>query len=359
MRIGDEKMSWEIEMALCVLVTLALIPATAYALSLVDLFFTRLESGNIKYIFLGETLLKIIADVRGKRMDGHKLVAGEERRSWWNRKFGIYLVGIPFLTSVKKFTIKRRKEHEDTSNKPMTEWIRDLGELEVDSLRAAFPRPFLLEKVELGDRQTVNLLVVGKFVVVDAYIPIVELKGEFFELTSSTLKGAVVDILKDQKSMNDFNSAPKGEGGILEILTTPTGTFNQALEKRVGLHLVGITIPEWSPSETKVREAMSLEFIAEKERGALNIAAQAYKEQLGTRTEADANRVRELGIAQGSQIREKAASIASLRGTPDVATQALAEVLVMEAATSESSKITTLVKGGNTPTVIPIGGEKK
>lgn len=335
-------------------------PLLAYYLAMINVCFTFLESGNIKYIYRGDTLKKILADVKGKKIssDGHTLVDvdGTEEKHLWEKWFGVYWIGLWPFASVKRFKIKRRKEEEDTSGKPKTAWIRTLDTIEVDSLRAAFPRPFLMEKVELGDRQTVDILLVGKFHVVDAYIPVPELKGEFFELTSSTLRGAVIDRLELIPDMDEFIKANKGEGegAILEHLTKPDGPFNTTLAKRVGLHLVGITIPEWDPSDTKVRDAMSKKFIAEKEGEATEATAKAYARSLGLSTTADAARIRDLGIARGGQIKEAVAAFGSGGGDKTIALRAAADVLEMEAATSETSKIETLVQGGGTPPVLPI-----
>src|SRR3989344_4809477 len=136
------------------IIILILLPFAFYSLAKDDWFFTLLESGNIKYIYFGDTLRRIIADVRGKKLDGHQLVDGEEERSFVEKTFRLYWVGVPLIASVKRFTIKPRKEWEETAGKAPTEWIRDFPAREVTSLRYAFPRPYLLMEVELGDRQT-------------------------------------------------------------------------------------------------------------------------------------------------------------------------------------------------------------
>ena len=345
---------------LTVAIIIALIPFAAYSLAKEDLFFTLLESGNIKYIYRGDTLWKIIADVAGKKIVGYKLedlALGEVvEKTWLQKRFGMYWIGIPPFASVKRFKIKRKKELEETAGKKPTEWIRDLGELEVSSLRYAFPRPLLLEKVELkGDRQTVDLLVVCKFVTVDAYLPVVELKGDFFELAISILRGSIIDIIKDQGDIQNFLAAPKGEGGILEPLTERDSTVNKPLGKRVGLRLVGIVIPDWEPSDPKTREAMSEKFLAEKRREAVLVEADAHQQQLAIRVKADAEAAERMAVARGVRIRETVAQLAGTTASPDVVVQATARILQAEALPN----LTTLVENGSAQPVVPVGRDKE
>ena len=351
-----------IELIMFMIVMLILTPFTAFTLIkfVVKKWFTPLETGNIKHIYRGDTLRKIIADVRGKKLVGHKLVPGTEEKTWYN-KLGLYWMGIsiPGISevTVKKFKIEKKKEEEKTEGKESTEWIKDLGSAEVDSLRATFPRPFLLTNVELGDRQTVTLLVVTMLDVVDADIPVPRLKGDFFGNTSSTLRAAINDILKSIPSMEDFVKAPKGEGGILsELENSATGTisnFNQKLEKQVGLHLVGAAISEWDPSDEKIREAMNLKFIAEKQQETEIIAAETYKKQLGITNEADALAAERLAKARGIRVKETLEALASKGANAESLVQAAAKILQAESLVN----LTTYVEGGGASAVVPIGGK--
>ena len=347
-------MNSSMEVLIYVITLLILFPFTAFALAKLDLFWTLVESGNIKYIYHGDTLWKVIADVDGKKIQGYELVdlnLGEEVKKPW---FGMYWIGFPPFVSIKKFTIKLRKEYEETAGKRPEEWIRDLGQREVNSLRYAFPRPFLLQKVELSeDRQIVDLLVVCKFLVVNAYLPVAELKGDFFELTGSILKGAITDIIKEQKNIQTFLTVPKGEGGILEPLTDKDSLLNKALRKRTGLRLVGITIPEWDPSDPATREAMSKQFIAEKVGEASVTAANKYKEQLGITNEADALAIERTARARSVHVRAVREALEAIGANPDESVRAAAKVLQAESLTG----LTTFVEGG-APVVVPVGGNK-
>lgn len=334
-------------------------PFALFALAKKDIYKTLLESGNIKFIFIGDSLKRIIADVRGEKIDGHKLVTGTETRTWLEKRFGVFHVGIPPFASVKTFKIQRRKEEEEFAGKPPKDWIRDLGETEVSSLREKFPIPFLLPDAELGDRQTVNAVVVGKFKVVDAYIPVVQLKGNFYELTASTCKAAFNDIFgRRSNTLEVFLQTDKGEGGILSELLNPSPSqvsgFNRILEERVGLHLVGATIPQWDPSDPKVREAMTAKFIAEKAGEAALVAAGIYKQETEIKSQADADAIKRKAEARGIHVQRTLEAIATRGGTPDELVRAATGILRAESL----PHLTTLVEGGASA-VVSVGGGRQ
>ncbi len=252
-------MTW-IFFALVIVVTLLLIPFTAYALSNKDIFFTRLETGDIKFIDHGKTLHRIIFDVSGVKLNENDLFVNtttSRKRSWW----GIYWLGIPGIASVHRFKIT--KELENPSGKNMDDWIIKTGVEEVSSLRYTFPRPYTFPKVELGDEDPVaiDVLAVAKFEVVDPIKLVYKLKGRFFENAGGILNAAVGDKLNNY-TLADFINEDKGEvKGILSHLKEPGGDFNKALIEQVGLRLVGIAM-RYDPSNEAVRQAMEAKTIA-------------------------------------------------------------------------------------------------
>ena len=330
-----------------VVIIFALFPFVAHALAKVGWFFTLLESGDIEFVMYGETLHKIIYDVRGFELVDNELIptATQQKRPW----LGLYWVGIPPFASIHRFPIV--KERENPVGETPEQWIdRDEEEKLVSSLRFTFPRPYVLRSVELGDRTPVDVLIIAKFEVVNPYIPVFNFKGKFFENAGGMIRAAVNDILK-RFSLDEFIAAEKGEvGGILSGMKDPSGVFNQELIRQVGLRLVGISIPKYDPSDRAVREAMNAQVIAQEEAKAV-----------GVRAEANASAQERLAVARGAQIRETVKALTTSGGNPDVIARGAADVLEMEAAAGESSKITMVVKGG-TPLVIPVGdrtGDKK
>jgi regulator of protease activity HflC (stomatin/prohibitin superfamily) len=99
---------------------------------------------------------------------------------------------------------------------------------------------------------------------------------------------------------------------------------------------------------------MNKKFIAEKDKEAATVTAEAVV----IKAEGDAKAEERMAEARGKRVRETISALVLPGGSPDVATRGAADVLEMEAAAGESSKLTTLVKGG-APAVVPIGGEKE
>jgi len=341
----EEKVMSYVEIAVFAVVVLVLSPFVAYALATFGIFFTRLESGNIKFIVIGDSLRKMIYNTPGFELVDGKFQTTTEKQT---RPFlGLYWVGWPPFSRVHKFKIT--KETENPDGKTPEEWIMGgKEEIEVDTLRFTFPRPYVLKTVELKDRVEINVLAVAKFEVVSPYIPVFNFKGKFFENAGADIRATISDILKGY-TLDEFIIAPKGEiDGILSPMKDPTGAFNQKLIEQVGIRLVGITIPQYDPGDQELRNAMNARTIAE-EQGQATLAKARYDSEAQER----------LAKARGVRILETVAAMASTLGSPDVVARGVADVLEMEAATGENSQLTTLVKGNAQP-VVPVGeGGKK
>lgn len=330
-------------------VLLALLPFVAYALGTADILWTRLESGNIKFVMHGETLHRIIHDVRGFKLDDHnKFIpdTSKRKRHW----LGLYWVGIPPFASIHTFQIT--KERENPRGASPKEWITvDKHAATVNSLRFTFPRPYMLSKVELGDRVPVDLLVVVKLEVVDPFMPVFNFKGAFFDNAGSLIRAAVSDAVKGTTGhpigIDEFVNLPKGEAdGILRPLKEDSTRLNDDLIRQVGLKVVGISIPQYDPSDESLRNAMNAKTIAEHNAEARRIAA-----------EGEAQATERLARARGQQIKTTVDALALKGASPDVVARGAAAVLEMEAAAGKDSKITTLVQGGDAKPVIPVGGK--
>lgn len=354
-----------IEIVGCILALLAMSPFVAYLLAKADVFFTFLESGDIKFIMHGETLHKIIFDVQGfKLVDGKfepTTIAEEadKKRPW----FGFYWVGIPFLSSIHNFPIT--KERENPAGKTPEEWIeRDPGEKTVSSLRFTLPRPYVLRDVELKDRTPIDVLVVAKFQVVNPYIPVFLFKGKFFENAGGIIRASISDILT-RFLLDEFVKAEKGEvGGILAEMKEPEnaldpkkGKFNQELIKQVGLRLVGISIPQYDPSDNTLRLAMNAQIIAEEQAKGKVAEATGHANQLAIRVEAEAKAAERLAVSRGARVKETLTQLKASGATGDVLAKATADILRAESLAGPDSKITTLVDG-NASAVVPVGGNK-
>lgn len=357
-------------MFLSILAVLIACPFVLYELAKSDnpMFFTTMESGDIRFIMKGKTLHRMIHDVRGKKWSDGKgksfsaelvnLLPNEsDGKGKLARWFGLYWIGLYPFYSVLKFKIK--KTRENTAGTKPQDWITKVEEEEVTTFRHTFPLPFVLTGVEIKDRTKVDLMAVGTFEVVRPYIPVIKLKGDYYTRMSSRLLAATSDELKAFESFLDFVAAPKKEAdGILAqaLLKDPLSTFNDDLIANVGLKLTEISIPQYSADEA-ILAATQKEAVAKLEGAALLAAAEFYKQKLAKETEADAARIDALGIARGGQITKVVTAMGTLEGSPDVATRGAADLLEMEAATGEHSKLTMVIKGGQTPQIVIPGGK--
>jgi len=339
-------MSWLIAVVVANWIEIILFVATmvvasyflAYVLSARDMFFTRLESGNMKFIKTGDGLRKIIYNTPGFELDKDDVfvpTTEKKGRPW----LGLYWIGLPPFAKIHKFNIV--KEIENPEGEKPGDWIlREKEEVTVDSLRFVFPRPYLLREVELKDRTSVDVLVVIKFQVVQPFIPVFFFKGKFFENAGADIRATVSDILK-RYTLEEFVVAKsKGEAdGVLSEMKNPEGEFNKTLIGQVGLIVTGASIPQYDPSDKDLRKAMNARTIAE-ERGQARVAE----------ANAEATAQERLATAQRIEVEEM---VAGFKGD----TLSAAKVLRAKALAGKDSKISTLVDGGASP-VVPVGGGK-
>lgn len=320
-------------------------------------FFTTLESGDIKFIMRSKKLHRIIHDVRGMKLVNGKFVPGEENKSFLNNRFGLYWIGWPPFSAVHHFMIP--KETENADGKSAEQWIIDDGETEVNSLRYTFPRPYILRATELGDNIPADVLISVKLEVVDPYVPVFQYKGRFFRNAGSIIRAEAITLLA-HFNYDEFVVASKGEAdGILAPLKDPDGELNKKLIEQVGVRLVGISIPQYDPSDDNMRKATVAKAVA-RELGDAKIT-EATKNGEATVISADANaRAQErLAAARGVRIKETTAALAFTNASGAEVVKAVSDILRAEALAGPDSKITTLVDGTNAPAVVPVGGEKK
>ncbi len=328
---------------------IVILPFFAYALSGLDLFWTRVQGGDIKFIVRGESPWRIIYDVRGFVLSSagqFESSITQPERHWLDfPSIGIYWIGIPPFLSIHSFLIT--KEKENPAGKGPEDWITEGGEEMVSSLRFAFPRPFVLRAVELKDRQSVDLLLVAKMEIVDPYLPVFQLKGKFFELAGSIIRASVNDVLKGF-DLDEFIKADKGESGILKSLKDSSGPLNTELIGQVGPRLVAVSVAQYNPSDETIKQAMQAEAVAKAK--AKGVMAEA---------EGQAAAQERLAKARGARIRETVAELAKSGASGDVLARAVADALRAESLAGPESKLTTLVDGAGAPPVLPVGGGQK
>ncbi len=337
-----------------------LIPFVFYILAEHDIFFTKLETGDIKFVVRGESLVKILHDVKGRKLTdgphGQKVFsdAAEEHKTFLNRTFGLWWIGFPPFAKVHSFKIVPEREDPNATNK--NDWVKTEKERDEKSLRFVFPRPYFMKEVELNDTLSVDLLVIAKFEVVVPHIPVFMFKGKFFDMAGSVIRAHVADIINNM-DLATFITSNKGEvKGILSEMKED-GNFNKELIRLVGLKLVGIAITQFDPSDNEIRNAMRAKELAVKKGEASIAEAEAEMKA----NELRARAIERTALARGAQIKETVTALASSAGNADVVAMQAGKVLQAEALTGKDSKITTWVDGGTgVQPVVPIaGGDKK
>ena len=297
----------------------------------------------------GETLHTTIYDLPAGKDIGCVNKKTGFKKSWFNKRFGLYWIGVPPFGRVHQFSIV--KERENPSGKSAQEWItRDPQETPVDTLRYVFPRPFVLEAVELADRTPIDLLVICKFEVVDPYLPVFIFKGKFAENASGIIRSAVIDTLK-KETLDSFIAAEKDEvSGILQHMKERDGDFNKVLVNQVGLRLVGISIPQYDPHDDsgELREAMNAQIIAQEQAKAVVAKARGYKDGRALEAEADKDYAVKQAEAYGVKVKATREALAG--------DEAAARVLHADAL--PKSLATFVEGGGKAVPVVQTGGDK-
>lgn len=382
-----------------ILVLIVLLPFVIRRMAESDICFTFPFTNHIKYAekggsrdqngkWSGGILDHYIPEVPGYILEGPNLKemafrlarSGEKQKvSAFNallyRLLGVYWYGLYPFKHIKEFGVPR--ETEKLEGRGPADWIERKGIAVVTALRFTFPRPFVYTDVELGDRLKVSLKLVLKLRVVRPYTPVYEFNDDFFTQTGSILQGQVIDELKNFATINDFITVPKGEvGGFLKKYkkNKPDGTpsdLNLEMAKQVGLGIDGISINDWM-SDKKITDAIEQQAIetaegdaritkATKDKQVTITNAEAYQEKVSRETDADVARQKALAGSRMIYIRDTVAALASSLGEPNVVASGAADVLEMEAATSGTSKLTTLIKDRSprSPVVVPVGGDKK
>lgn len=362
---------------LFVLSMVVLVPFVVRRMASNDICFSFPASNHIKYVERGGSkgadgvwqdgvFDHPIPEIPGKKIDGDSIVDGEQKKSLLHELFGIYFYGLYPFKHVKNFRIK--KVRENIQGTGPRDWVTESQSEILTGLRFRFPRPFVFTDVELKDKFTIHLKVVAMFEVVNPYTPMYIHGSDFFTPLASLIQGQVIDLVK-QHSINDFVEKSKGEiEGILQELKQDNNEFNKRLIELVGLKIVSISINDYEPP-AKIAEAIQQQALAEEQGKASVTKAERDRETelinadrdakaRLVRADAEAKAQDKLTEARGRRIRETVASMASSLGDPNTVAVGAASVLEMEAATGETSKLTTLVKDRSS-VVVPVGGDKK
>lgn len=347
---------------LLILGIVATFPFLFFALAKYDIFFTLLTSNEIKFVVQSDgSLDRIIHDVKGYwydtehhefKKDDPDPTKRKKNKTFLQRKYGLYWVGIPPFKKIYEFPIVKQREKEGKTG-DSSQWLSKEEKETVKSLRFTFPRPFVLLTAELKDRTTVDMFILCKFEVVKPYEPVFIFKGDFFRNAGAILQGAVIDIIKEHE-IEKFVNVPKGEvDGILSPLKEYDGPLNQELIRQVGLRLVGITIAKYDPSDEEVVKAIRAKALADQRGQADVVKAQKEAEARKAQAEGEKIALKSLAEGRGEFIRATVTALTLPGSDPTAVTQSASKVLASEAVSGKDSKVTTWVDGSNASVVVP------
>jgi hypothetical protein len=212
----------------------------AYEASKKNLQATTVAMEEFKFVVAGESLHKILPNLKGAGLDKDDRVTINPKmmcRTYFNplleflrAKLGVFWVSIIYpLRKIHKFKIdKYRLVQGGTlpTNHQMSDLVAIEPDVEVDSLRRFIPRPTFINEVELKDGIPVDIVVMTEYEVIIPRIPIFSLKGKFFPLLDAAIEAAV----------NDVGNAVT----YMQLITTPTGKgsgFSDTILKMVADHL--------------------------------------------------------------------------------------------------------------------------
>lgn len=225
----------------------ALLVLALYLDARLGMHLTFMKEADIGFVMKGEELKKVILGL--KKEDCRDVIESLKKRGIkWTGKdsplarfLGVHYVSMLYpFRKLHRFEILAEGVRDGSEGKEIPEegsiireWLYQHRK-EVRSLRWRFPRPVLVEGVELADRTKLDIIVMAVLEVEDPYVPIFVYKGGFFPLVSSFIESATIDLVvgksgeefgEEGKEMtySHFVNMDKGEGS----------KFSSALRKAI------------------------------------------------------------------------------------------------------------------------------
>ncbi len=293
-----------------------------------DILFSYRPEGRVKYLMNGANLVRMIYSIPGKRIlqkdsltiNGSK-INPDTQRPWRigdvvpltdNKEdvqaniieslLGVYWIGIsPRRILTYTFDWWRQERPED---KAMTE--KEPGGYEVVSKKYhivhrvaktqyheyQFIYPILAENVETSEQPQVTIKGTITVETRNAYIPVMNLNGKWFEQVKSAAIGAINDYV-NQKTLEEIRIEKKGKNNSpLEEAVLLVNEGDEGLIATTGMAIVSFNFEALEVTKTEVEEA------AEKEKLA-KLTAKAVK----ATADGEAYRITKTGVAEGRAVR--------------------------------------------------------
>ncbi|MFA7285481.1 MAG: hypothetical protein WC011_01375 [Candidatus Paceibacterota bacterium] len=286
--------------------------------------FTTVESGNYKFIVIGETY--------SKTLDPYTSFSF----------FGWYWIGISFLYKVHNFPINKYKVNPDRKPDEAKSWVVHEDGVIVDTLRKVVTLPILMEDVELKDRTKINLLLNVILEYRNPYIFVFDLKGNPRPIIS-IIASKITNEVNKVANLTAFIDLDTSESadffkGLLDenpANDDNLSDFNTLLLNKTGSIANSFNISEFN-ADRAILDAANKKAIA-----VLNAEA------LGIDAEANANYKRQDAVAEIDSLIER---LEKTGANPSEILKAVSDLKRSQAI--EKTKTTTLVLGGSTGTNI-------
>jgi len=328
-----------------------------------DMNATSVPEGTMRFVVSGEDWHKTLTNVDGYHLsnDGVFFADNDPQNPLmpkpWHKKFleeyGIWWVSFLWpYRHIHGFKISADKLI-DTKDVPADSRMRDYIRHEerlIHELRFRFPRPVLVENVELGgDRWQVDILIMLDLEVVRPFIPVFMYKGKFFPLIDAAVQGVVMDLCRGKKVTYSKFTAMKKSGDAAfckNILKVNRSAVNApiGIGEAFGIKIrkAWVSAFELSPKQDGIVKA------AKAKEEAIQLANAKVEEAKGIRKAKE-----EIAAGDGAKVRIPVSQLINLGVDPNVATDAVRTVQEAEALGGKESKITTLVQRGGVSGVIP------
>jgi len=219
--------------------------------------FTTIPKGNTVVVVKGEDLKAILPNVDGHKVSEEKDLEGRhwlvkvdvtgtpaqqkremrqafQKKLWtgtrhiqwflWD-KFGVRFVSWIYpQVRVKRVHISMNRLRQEAGVEPTSTLLEriEVDEGDIDSIRFIFPRPMVMEGVELaGDNSRINILVLMNWRLVIPSLPIFYYDGKFMPLLDAVIVAGIIDfcshyrvpVTKNAEGIDIYN--PKGKKKVL------------------------------------------------------------------------------------------------------------------------------------------------
>lgn len=360
-----------IELVVFVILMTPLLLGIAWETGYIRKLFSTCETGNSLCVDAGETHIRTYINIPGKILaengdivDELYLGQAEKRKTWVQKKFGLYWIGFPFMgRRVHQTTIRTDKINPSTkqdSNRPPAEWIEEGQPRIISQLRHVFPMPVLAVDVKFNDGTEGTILLRCDFQTLNPERMLYSQKGGYQNALVSTIRGATNDYCED-RSFADFRAIAKTRGGAMSIEII--NRVQQETQGFIGVTVTGVTVEIYNSASLEEERAQRAETLAELQGRATVATAQAAATALDREAAAQARKIIVLAEAQAradgltgpASITDVAALLdkyLSAGANPDYAVQSATALGRASRFSRKESPVNTLLEG-QTPIAVP------